>query len=143
MNFRSLLLLLLIAIILPSSCSKKKRVSGSDYIPQEVLVDVLVDIHLIDGITNDRKYYRKYTFNDSIEIMEPIFEKYSVTRVQFDSTMMEYSRHPDLLDKVYDEVIMKLNLMLDELDEKQGEEEDEESEDSKTTEDLKTPIKKD
>jgi len=31
--------------------------------------------------------------------------------------MAEYTRYPDLLDKVYDEVIMKLNVMIDEIDE--------------------------
>ncbi|HDR67602.1 MAG TPA: DUF4296 domain-containing protein [Bacteroidaceae bacterium] len=57
------------------------------------------------------------TFNDSIDMITPIFEKYHVTKEQFDSTMAEYTRYPDLLDKVYDEVIMKLNVMIDEIDE--------------------------
>ena len=100
------------------SSSEKKKITGKEYIPQEVLVDVLVDIHLTDGVTEDRKYYRKYNFNDSIDLMSPIFRKYEITREMFDSTMVEYSRHPELLDKVYDEVIMKLNLMLDEIDER-------------------------
>jgi len=141
MKFRSIFLLFLIAFALSAGCSKKKRIIGNEYIPQEVLVDVLVDIHLIDGITSDRKYYRKYTFNDSIVLLEPIFEKHNVSRAEFDSTMMEYSRHPELLDKVYDEVIMKLNLMLDELDKKQ-EEEKKDNENENSPEDLKEPINK-
>lgn len=141
MSCRSCILLSLVILAILAGCSKKKRITGNDYIPQEVLVDVLVDIHLIDGITGDRKYYRKYTFNDSITIMEPIFEKHNVTRAQFDSTILEYSRHPDILDKVYDEVIMKLNLMLDEIDKKK-EEEDKEKENAKPPEDVRKPINK-
>ncbi len=34
----------------------------------------------------------------------------------FDTTMFEYSRQPMLLDQVYNDVLMKLNIMLDEND---------------------------
>lgn len=87
------------------------------FIPEEVLVEVLVDIHLVDGISNDRKYYRMYEDVDSVDILGPILEKYNISRQEFDTTMYEYTRYPDLLDNVYDEVLLKLNLMLDETDE--------------------------
>ena len=79
-------------------------------------MDVLVDIHLVDGITNDRKFYRKYTEVDSVDVLGPIFEKHHVTRQMFDTTMFVYSRYPDLMDQVYNDVLMKLNIMLDEND---------------------------
>ncbi|MBN1132521.1 MAG: DUF4296 domain-containing protein [Bacteroidales bacterium] len=106
----------LVILTLIGGCSRKKRISGKEYIEKEVLVDILVDIHLVQSITQDRRYYRKYNFNDTIDMITPIFDKYHVTREQFDSTMAEYTRYPDLLDKVYDEVIMKLNVMIDEID---------------------------
>lgn len=121
MKLKYLSILLIISLPLCSSCLKKKKIRGKEYIPKEVLVDVLVDIHLMDGVMEDRKYYRRYNFNDSLDMMTPIFEKYHVTREMFDSTMAEYSRHADLLDKVYDEVIMKLNVRLDDLDKKSEE----------------------
>jgi hypothetical protein len=34
----------------------------------------------------------------------------------FDTTMQIYSRHPELFDQVYNEVLIKLNVMLDEND---------------------------
>ena len=111
------LTLLLFSLLLITTCMKKDSITGKQYVPKEVLVDVLTEIHLVDGITEDRKYYRKYNFNDSIDLMTPVFEKHNITREQFDSTIAEYSRYPELLDKVYDEVIMKLNLLLDENDE--------------------------
>ena len=111
------LIFLFFSLLLITACMKKENITGKQYIPKEVLVEVLTEIHLVDGITEDRKYYRKYNFNDSIDLMTPIFEKYNVTREQFDSTIAEYTRYPELLDKVYDEVIMKLNQMLDENDE--------------------------
>lgn len=91
---------------------------------REVLVDVLVDIHLIDGVTNDRKFHRKYDA-DSIDLLSPILEKHHITRTMFDTTLATYSKHPDLFDQVYADVLIKLNVMLDQND-KEGEEDKEE-----------------
>ncbi len=107
-------ILLILFTIVSSGCMKKKHITGDEFVPHEVLVDVIVDIHLVDGITNDRKFYRRYADADSIDLLSPIFDKYQITHEQFDATMTEYSKHPLLLDQVYKDVLMKLNVMLDE-----------------------------
>jgi hypothetical protein len=119
MQSRILLFLLCLMLALPSGCSKKDEISGKHYIPKEVLVDVLVDLHLVDGITNDRKFYRKYIKIDSIDVLGPVLEKYQVSQQMFDTTIYEYSRNPVLMDEVYNEVLMKLNIMLDENDDEE------------------------
>lgn len=120
MSIRFLCFLLILSLIFSSGCARKKHIKGKEYVEREVLVDILVDIHLVDGITNDRKFYRRYEHTDSIDLLGPILEKYSVTQAEFDSTLAEYSRHPQLLDKVYSDVLMKLNVMLDENDRETG-----------------------
>ena len=75
----------------------------------------MLDIHLLDGITNDVKYYRKYDPFDSIDLYSVIFDEHGYDRAIFDSTLQEYTRYPHLLDELYDEVMMRLNLMLDQL----------------------------
>lgn len=107
-------ILLILFTIISSGCVKKKHITSDEFVPREVLVDVLVDIHLVDGITNDRKFYRRYEDVDSIDLLSPIFDKYQITLEQFDTTMTEYSMHPLLLDQIYKDVLMKLNIMLDE-----------------------------
>lgn len=106
---------LIVISILITGCSKKEHISGKEFVEREVLVDMLVDIHLIDGITNDRKFHRKYEV-DEIDLLTPILEKYEVSRAMFDTTLAEYSRYPELFDQVYNEVLIKLNVMLDEND---------------------------
>ena len=96
-----------------TACQKKKTITGKEFIEREVLVDLLVDIHLMDGVTQDRKFSRKYEV-DSLDILGPIFEKHQVSKQMFDTTMYVYSRHPLLLDEVYNDVLIKLNVMLDE-----------------------------
>ena len=121
MGYRVPVILIIVSVIAFSGCSKKKTISGRNFIPQEVLVDVLVDIHLLDGVTNDRKFHRRYE-TDSIDLLSPILDKYGITQIMFDTTMSVYSRNPELLDNVYNEVLIKLNVMLDE-NEKENEKE--------------------
>lgn len=121
MRFRFLSLLLILSLLLPAGCARKKHIRGKEYVDREVLVDILVDIHLADGITNDRKFYRRYEQADSVDLLSPILEKHGVTHAEFDSTIAEYSRHPLLLDQVYNDVLMKLNVMLDENDREENE----------------------
>ncbi|MCF8226887.1 MAG: DUF4296 domain-containing protein [Bacteroidales bacterium] len=105
-----------------TSCNQKKQVSGSQYIERNDLVDIIKDMHLMDGITNDMQYYRKFNPGDSIDIYSSIFEKYNVDREAYERTIKEYSKHPKLLDAVYDDVLMKLSIMQDELEEEENRE---------------------
>ena len=115
MRFRILSVFLIVSVLGFAGCIKKTSITGKEFVPQEVLVDVLLDIHLVDGITNDRKFLRRYEA-DSIDLLSPILDKYGITPEMFDTTMAEYSRYPDLMDLVYNEVLIKLNVMLDEND---------------------------
>ncbi len=114
MLFRSLIALTIFMILSPG-CIEKKRISGDEFVERDVLVDMLVDLHLADGVTNDRKFSHQFEA-DSIDLLSPILEKYHVTHEMFDTTMALYSRYPSLLDEVYNEVLIKLNVLLDETD---------------------------
>jgi len=119
MHSRTFIFLLSLILVIPAGCTKKQEISGKEYIPKEVLVDVLVDLHLVDGLTNDRKFYRKYPDADSIDLLGPVLEKYEVTKQMFDTTLYKYSFNPKFMDEVYNEVLMKLNIMLDENDQEE------------------------
>ncbi|MCD4709720.1 MAG: DUF4296 domain-containing protein [Bacteroidales bacterium] len=111
-------ILLLLVVISFTACQKQKSITGKEFIERDVLVEVLADIHLADGVTNDRKFHRRYDV-DSIDILSPILEKYQVSRQMFDTTMFVYTRNPELLDLVYNDVLIKLNVMLDENNKKE------------------------
>ncbi len=111
-----ILLVLLTGSVSLNGCKQEKKITGKEYIPRDVLVNVITDIHLMDGITNDMKYYRKYNPGDSIDMYSYIFEKYNVDRKMYERTINEYSKYPQLLDKVYDEVLMELKLLQDKVE---------------------------
>ena len=115
MGVRSGTILSFIALLLAAGCLQKKTIRGNAFVEREILVDMLVDIHLAEGISNDRKFHRRFEA-DSVDMLGPILKKYGVTREKFDTTMYTYSRYPELMDEVYNEVLIKLNVMLDEND---------------------------
>lgn len=112
-RYLGIFLILLSALLI--GCEKNKQISGKVFVERDVFVEMLVDIHLIDGVTNDRKFHHLYEA-DSIDLITPILEKYQVSRSMFDTTLAEYSRYPEMLDLVYNDVLIKLNVMLDEND---------------------------
>lgn len=112
----------ILSLLLLTNCNETEEIKGKAFIEREVLVDVLVDIHLMDGVTNDRKFHRRYDA-DSVDLLSPILDKYQISRTMFDTTMATYSLHPELFDQVYADVLIKLNVMLDQNDKDEDEEE--------------------
>lgn len=115
MRIRTGVFLWFMASLIITGCLQKKNIRGDDFVEREVLVDMLVDIHLAEGVANDRKFHHRFDA-DSVDMLGPILQKYGVTRQKFDTTMYTYSRYPELMDEVYNEVLIKLNVMLDEND---------------------------
>ena len=129
MHHRFLRMFLILLAVLLNACGNKEHIKGKEFIEREVFIDMLVDMHLIDGVTNDRKFSRIYEV-DEIDLFNPILEKYQITRPMFDTTMAEYSRYPEIFDQVYNEVLIKLNVMMDEND----------KEEAGTPEEASTPV---
>jgi hypothetical protein len=95
------------------SCGKKKSISGKEFIPHDSLVQILTELHLMDGVTNDTRFYHKFNPGDSVDMYTWIFEKHSITKEKYELTIKEYSKYPELLDQIYDEVLMQLTLKLE------------------------------
>lgn len=76
---------------------------------------MLAEIHVMQVMSGRYEFFHKYSANDSIDFYSYIIEKYGYTRQDFDSTVAAYSRRPELYEKVYNEVLMKLHFMLDTL----------------------------
>jgi hypothetical protein len=125
--------LLLLMAILAVSCNHRRY---GEVIPPKKFVNLLVDIHLADGIAVENMSKAKGALLDSASLYGSVFNKYGVTRTIFDSTMSYYSEHPDDFQKVYNKVTAKLKRMEDELNARQDEE------DKKSQEIIDTILKK-
>ncbi len=122
---RYTLCLLAAAITILSACNREKKIHGNEFIERDVFILVLADMHLMDGITNDMNYYRKFNPVDSIDLYSSILEKHGVSREKYLRTLAEYSKHPEQLDEVYDEVLMKLTMMQDEVEQQEDDKKEE------------------
>ena len=124
-------------LLLTSGCGEQKQIKGKEFVPRDVMVDMMIEIHLLDGITNDVKYYRRYNPQDSIDLYGSVYEKYNTDRDAFDLTILEYSKFPKLMDELYDEILMELNMMQDLLDKEVAEEKKEKDKQRKEALQLK------
>ncbi len=104
-------------IIFSCSGTKKKYL-----IPEKEIIPLLVDMHIADAMGLDYTITQNQLRTDSAALYGWIFEKHGVTKMQFDSTMSYYSRHPDRLNKVYEKVISSLSKLESEIKEAESSE---------------------
>lgn len=108
MNLTARTFILSITILLFTSCeSSELNIAPKDLIPEDTMVLMLTDIHLVEGAKVGRKimgdtvlmdvYYRK------------IFDKYQIDKVKFEESFRFYSNDPKKMDGLYASVIDNLN----------------------------------
>jgi hypothetical protein len=102
-----------IAIITIISCSKEK--SNKAIISEEEMIELLVDIHKTDALLT-RAVNRGEIKNDEvIEYYKGMFEKHNITREEFDSAFDYYSHDFKRFEKMYSNVVIKLQQQEDTL----------------------------
>jgi hypothetical protein len=100
--------LFIIIFIFVVSCNKKPEY----LISQEKLIPLIVDLHLADAIYTSRSIIDVNIEQvDSASYYRKVFERYNVTRSEFDSTMEYLTARPKKIDGIYDEVLERLSKM--------------------------------
>ena len=95
------LVLLILALI---SCSK----TPEHVINEDNMARLMADIHKAEAMIEDES---NASYNDSMKLTlrQSIFMKHNVTQAQFDTSLIWYSHHLDIYEKVYDDVLENLN----------------------------------
>lgn len=112
---KKILALLFLCVAIYACKDDFTKIKNKNLIPREDFVEILVGIHIADVLTSGPYFSRKIEAGDTVEINQSILKKYNVTKAQFDSTVAMYIHQPDIYNKVYDEVLLKLNYRLDTL----------------------------
>jgi hypothetical protein len=107
----TLLISFLIAVCI--SCSKPKAIIPEGVLSEKEMIPVLVDIHIAQSAIGlyDPEDSVKYTMND---LLPYILKIHHIEKIKYDSTISFYTRHPEIMQQMYDEVI-------NEISKKQGE----------------------
>lgn len=93
-------------LVFALSCQNKEKV-----IPRDDLVPVLVDIHLLDGAMQRARYRSDVNLPDTVGVYDYVLTKHGYTRAQLDSSMNYYARRPRTFERIYQEVVARLNRM--------------------------------
>ena len=89
------------------SCKTNKK---PDYvIPHDKMVDIIVDIHLADGMLTLNNIRRDLVLKDTINIYNEILKYHGYSRKDFDTSLYYYTKNIADYDKIYEEVLNRLN----------------------------------
>lgn len=102
---------LLIIILFLSACSDGGGKKSEYVLPEEKMISVLVDLHMAESEKQlAGSDFADTSRTDTISFYK-IFTKNKITKQEYDSSMQYYSKRPEMLDAIYDEVINELSRM--------------------------------
>jgi hypothetical protein len=111
------------ALLLFDCCTQKfgqEITPPEDLIPREKMVDVIVDLKLFDAAIVLEQKYKTSTINESkFYLYNSVIQKHGITRQQFESSLYYYQQDLDVMDKIFEEVITKLNKLKSQADQEE------------------------
>ena len=105
--------MLKLALVLSLCVASCERKPPRYLIPEKKLVPMLVDFHLVYSLQQSPGFEEVIVKADSLDPYSYIFEKHGYTKAEFDTTLYWYTRNPEYLEEVYNDVIMKLQQIHD------------------------------
>jgi hypothetical protein len=103
---RTVVLIITILIISFIGCNKEEQ---KKRIPRKEFVQLLVDIHLMDGMLSNSDFRRKLAKRDTADYYNELIREHGYTKAQFDSTIDYYSHDLKEFDKIYQKVLSQLS----------------------------------
>jgi len=90
------------------SCGGDKEKVPDSVLPKDKMVNIMKDIHMAEAeLSVNSSNIINNPLADTISYTD-IFSKNKIQKWQYDSSMMYYSLHPEILNEIYDEVINEL-----------------------------------
>ena len=96
------------------ACSHKQTESIPDTIlPKEKMAEVLTDVHLLEAMMNTNTLTPGKISSTNIAIPPAIdvFKKNNISKKQYDESFDFYTKHPEMLSEIYQQVLNNLSKM--------------------------------
>ncbi len=106
-NLASVLILLMALLIY--SCSAPKVIIPKDILSKENMVAILTDIHLAESAVTLKFTNKDTSMYQAAEYTDFICKNHKTTKEQFNKSYDFYISHPELLNKIYDDVLTELS----------------------------------
>jgi len=112
---KALITIIFSGVFIFMGCNKDRKV-----IPRDEMVPILVRIHLMDGAAQIAQYNPEINISDTMDVYKVVLEDYGYSRAQFDSSLQYYSRDLKKFDRIYQQVLARLNKMETAAQEEEG-----------------------
>lgn len=96
----------LLALLL-TACIDRQAVLPEGYIGQQQMVDIMTDIHLVEGARSGTLLLGDT--NTLPDYYAHIYQKHHVTEAEFKTSFNWYAEHPEELKVVYEKVLVNLS----------------------------------
>lgn len=98
--------------VLLFACSDETVVNIPETVlPKQKMAEVLMDVHLLESSMNLNVYNMDRIAAENTTPGFDILKKNNVTKQQYDQSFDFYSKHPALLNEIYDSVLNNLSKM--------------------------------
>ncbi len=92
-------------VLLAFSLTACKVKRPETVLPDAKMENVLYDYHIAKAMGEEVPYNENYK---RVLYIESVFKKYGITQADFDSSMVWFSRNPEVLTKIYEKVNVRL-----------------------------------
>jgi len=114
--FRNILLSLIFFSLISCYHENKEVIPiPKSMLTKDQMVDILTDLQLSEGILTFRRIERLPVANYGESLYSKVIEEHQLTREQLQENIDFYNNDPKLMEKIYDEVLARLNKMQSEL----------------------------
>lgn len=102
----------LLTVILLISCgSKKDEISHEGFLPEEKMVTILVDMHLLEGYYGSLNRHDDTVVVNTIAGYDSLYARYGLTKEEFKKSLDHYGREPEVMMRIMEKVTDSLNVL--------------------------------
>jgi hypothetical protein len=103
MSYRILVVLIIVGLFL--GCNNREA-ENHNILAKEDMVSIIVEIELIQAAFKVEKGAEQFNLE---EVSNSVFESYHATKQQFDESLLHYSKQPQEMENIYNDVISILS----------------------------------
>lgn len=98
-----------VLLIATFSCNLKREEIPENILIPSKMTDVLVDVNILEASIGLNLIKENDTISKDTNLFYNVFENNRITKKQYDESMNYYMHHPELLNEIYDSVLVRLD----------------------------------
>jgi len=106
--------LIVLTAMLIIACNQPEEPIPENILPKKIMIGLMVDINILESAVGLKKLKDQDKDEMISKYYDSIFKTHRTNKIAFEESMEYYYKHPELLEKIYEDVI-------DELSKKQAE----------------------